>query len=593
MVHTRKNSRRKPRSASKTKRGCASRKRVRYEMKPTRILGQGAYGRVYMVEFEDENGEQKRYAAKAFIEPAYYEEELAVCKALQNPSDNYARVMRDMIFIPYKGTMKIEDVKDYEYVEGDKKDAILYETADTIDNINFEPDEYSDYTTYNTALSIAVTIIAYMSMIESLNVIHTDIKPDNMLYVQGEGDGIDRFLFSDLGGVYSLVPDNTYFPGLPYVLEPALGPDREYEIDIKGETEDMKKTNMIACANLILDLPGLYDALSIKPYIQKGIDGILNATSYRECYHAFSECFDAFNEEFFRSKTYFLTEDDHISIENEDEDEDEDEDDDDDEDEDEDEDDDDDDERKFGMKSPRNIGDSEDESSRPNVDNWVKIGERAGSNPGGFYRDDEGNQYYVKIPRTNDHAENEVLTAELYALAGVPVARSFLGSSSDGRTRVVSPLVPGAETDLYSRLGDETYIRKLRDGFIIDAWLANWDVIGMEYDNIVTDENDDPVRIDPGGALLFRAQGSPKGRAFGDTVTELETLIDPDMNPESESVFRNITKQELIYQANRLQEIDPEDIDSVIDSVITDPDTASALKRRLRNRRTYIIRAIL
>lgn len=228
------------------------------------------------------------------------------------------------------------------------------------------------------------------------------------------------------------------------------------------------------------------------------------------------------------------------------------------------------------------------EDTTTDVSNWAKVGEQAGSNVGGFFEDEDGNQYYVKVPKSQKHAENEVLAAKFYERLGVPAAEVRLGEDN-GETRIVSPLIPGATSDLGERLYDKVFLEKLRDGFVVDAWLANWDVAGLVYDNVMTDEDGNPVRVDPGGALMYRARGAEKGPAFGDVVGELDTLRDPDLNPQNSQIFRGITDAELNDQAARLRRLEPEEINAIVDSVITDPEMASTLKQRLRARRENIL----
>jgi len=63
---------------------------------------------------------------------------------------------------------------------------------------------------------------------------------------------------------------------------------------------------------------------------------------------------------------------------------------------------------------------------------------------------------------------------------------------------------------------------QLQQGFVLDALLANWDVIGLEEDNIIVSKSGNVHRIDNGGSLSFRAQGAPKGDLFGDEVKEID-----------------------------------------------------------------------
>jgi len=82
---------------------------------------------------------------------------------------------------------------------------------------------------------------------------------------------------------------------------------------------------------------------------------------------------------------------------------------------------------------------------------------------------------------------------------------------------------PGLTTVSPKSLG-----RMLSAGIYVDVLLANWDVVGAGAGNIIIDKKQ-ATRIDPGGALTFRAQGGRKGKAFSALPSELETMLDPDM----------------------------------------------------------------
>ncbi len=62
----------------------------------------------------------------------------------------------------------------------------------------------------------------------------------------------------------------------------------------------------------------------------------------------------------------------------------------------------------------------------------------------------------------------------------------------------------------------------LAEGFVADALIANWDVIGLVQDNILW-QGGVPVRIDQGGTFIFRAQGEPK--PYGPEVVELASML--------------------------------------------------------------------
>jgi ADP-ribose pyrophosphatase YjhB (NUDIX family) len=191
---------------------------------------------------------------------------------------------------------------------------------------------------------------------------------------------------------------------------------------------------------------------------------------------------------------------------------------------------------------------------------WTKTGGQKGSNPGGTYKDGNGVDWYVKKPKTEEHARNEILANRLYALAGVDVP-DLKFVMLNGKLSVASRMLPPG----YKKLGEVTTnaqwdgaLENLRKHFAVDAWLANWDVIGATHDNVIVDHLHNAVRIDQGGALRFRAQGAPK--AFGPQVLEFDTMRDPAKSKEAGPVFKPMTDQELIDSINRVLVIPEQDI---------------------------------
>lgn len=70
--------------------------------------------------------------------------------------------------------------------------------------------------------------------------------------------------------------------------------------------------------------------------------------------------------------------------------------------------------------------------------------------------------------------------------------------------------------------------KMMSQGVYVDVFLANWDVVGMGSGNVFISDKE-VTRIDPGGALTFRAQGGRKNKAFGPEVGELETMLGGSM----------------------------------------------------------------
>ena len=231
----------------------------------------------------------------------------------------------------------------------------------------------------------------------------------------------------------------------------------------------------------------------------------------------------------------------------------------------------------------------EELSTEYDMEGWKKVGPQLGSNEGGFYEDAEGKRYYVKKPKSELHAQNEVLAAAFYRLLGIDAADIGIGSGDDGVKMTFSPDIVDSKQDLQEQLNNPEYLAKLQEGFAIDAWLGNWDVAGLGFDNVMSDGSGNPVRVDPGGALLFRAMGKPKGSLFGNEVNELDTLRDPSMNPQSAAVFGSMTDEQQKESARKLLAISNDDIDTMVNGIVTEPEAAQEIKDKLKARRQFIL----
>ena len=214
----------------------------------------------------------------------------------------------------------------------------------------------------------------------------------------------------------------------------------------------------------------------------------------------------------------------------------------------------------------------------------TKVGGQGGSNPGGRFRVEnpellgglhKGDEIYIKRGRTPDHIRQETAANLLYELAGVAVPDVFL---NDDDTVIGSKILDGNLETLREGMRDPDIAAKVREGFAVDAWLANWDVAGLGYDNILI-EDGKPVRVDAGGALGYRAMGGPKGDAFGPHVGELETLRNDPYKPSGD-VFGPITDTELVASADRVAQIRPEQIRKVISDLNIDDSVADTLIAR-------------
>ena len=167
------------------------------------------------------------------------------------------------------------------------------------------------------------------------------------------------------------------------------------------------------------------------------------------------------------------------------------------------------------------------------MDQLTQIGGQGGSNKGGLYQEiDTGIKWYVKEPKSADMANNEVLTGKLYEAAGIEVPEMHIGKEGK-TTRIFSKIIDGLDSDAAALKAGK--VAGVNDAFVVDAWLANWDVVGLGYDNLMV-KGGRAIRIDTGAGLRYRAQGTSKGGNWNDALNELDSLRNADQNPQAAAV---------------------------------------------------------
>lgn len=217
-------------------------------------------------------------------------------------------------------------------------------------------------------------------------------------------------------------------------------------------------------------------------------------------------------------------------------------------------------------------------------------GQTGGTNPGGVYRAADGSEWYVKQLADAEHVRNEVLAANLYRAAGIDVPEIVAGKGAPGLTgdTLIASRIDPRSVPVPNPMGNFKLVDKLREGFAVDAWLANWDVMGGGFSNLVGltrrvggREIVDIRRIDVGGALLFRGGvGLPKGAKFGDTVPEWRTLRDPSRSSHAARIYAGMSKTELTAAVDRVKAITPTKIRSLVKQSGMPPDLADKLIAR-------------
>lgn len=161
-----------------------------------------------------------------------------------------------------------------------------------------------------------------------------------------------------------------------------------------------------------------------------------------------------------------------------------------------------------------------------------------GSTGAQLVEDAKGNQYVMKkgTNTSSDHVRTEYLTNQLYDLLGLRVP-DFELYEDNGEAVMLSKYIPMTKVPSVKNYDD------MAKGFIIDALLANWDI--YQNDNCLIDSAGRIIRVDNGGALNYRAQGSTK--PFGDKVDDFLSM--QKYNP---SVVANLSTQDYINQIDEV-----------------------------------------
>ncbi len=174
-----------------------------------------------------------------------------------------------------------------------------------------------------------------------------------------------------------------------------------------------------------------------------------------------------------------------------------------------------------------------------------KISGREGSIEGGWYIDTDTNiEYYVKFYTKEITAKLEYFANLVYQKLDVYVPEKKL-DTIDGRLAVVSTKVGAG---VRATKEEQRMHPDLVCGFVADAYLNNWDVVGEHFDNIVKDENGHLYRVDNGGTGPIRANEGRKNFSR-DSILELDDMR--NMKYQAGFVFGKVTEEEIAAQAQK------------------------------------------
>ena len=186
---------------------------------------------------------------------------------------------------------------------------------------------------------------------------------------------------------------------------------------------------------------------------------------------------------------------------------------------------------------------------------YKQLGNQMGSNPGGTYEGKDGIKRYVKFYRDSSQAYCEHVTNEIYKSLGLQAPNSHI-FEKNGKTAYASDFMSNLKTFGNSNITKEMATDAMK-GFAADVLVCNWDAAGTGLDNFNYRPDIGTVRIDQGGALLFRAQGAPKpeGALYG--LGEWDSFI--SMNP----YYAQVARTAGFYSGDDMKELATPMIDKI------------------------------
>ncbi len=180
--------------------------------------------------------------------------------------------------------------------------------------------------------------------------------------------------------------------------------------------------------------------------------------------------------------------------------------------------------------------------------------EPTGKSPGGtqgaeWYLDKKsGDRFIVKDyakagPKAADRCATEFIANRIFRMMRIPAQESYL---HDGK--IISREIKGMTGFQKGKNTPKGFCQHedIKNGFVVDAWLANWDVFGLDFDNVFKTQDGRMVRLDAGGTLFFRAMGQPRPSFANEAVTEIDTMRNPATAHEAGLVYQGfVTDQDI------------------------------------------------
>lgn len=186
-------------------------------------------------------------------------------------------------------------------------------------------------------------------------------------------------------------------------------------------------------------------------------------------------------------------------------------------------------------------------------------GTQYGSNPGGVHTDSKGKKFYIKHYHNPEQAKSEVLAGKIYHHMGIHTLSPELHHDGSSVKTAWNEHVSTQKPKAYENVSKEHahQLGKMYHGAVLTK---NWDIAGLEHDNIVHDKKTGHLHaIDHGGAFHFRAMGGHKD--YSSDNTEKKSLRNGDN--ASGHVFNHAFKQHPDAEHKSLESVKNMDMNHV------------------------------
>jgi hypothetical protein len=180
-----------------------------------------------------------------------------------------------------------------------------------------------------------------------------------------------------------------------------------------------------------------------------------------------------------------------------------------------------------------------------------------GSTGATLVKDHTGKEFVLKkenpgLPDPKGFINNEIHADAMYRAAGASVPHSGPVTYPDGSVGKRGQYLNGSQSlsEWYqgkSQTEIDAMHKEIGKHFVMDALMANRDVVGQSFDNIVIHQGK-PFRVDNGGSLEYRAQGEKKQIGWSSDVKDIDSMRNSSKNPNAAKVFGHLTDHDIRLQ---------------------------------------------